>query len=180
MNHMSVERIYEGSVDKWVDRGNASSFGFIEFEHGARIDRIFFYHASITQDNIGRTLHGRIAGNLVRFKIEKSMYRGEVRPRATGITSVFPCDVPNTEDHREISTVEKLAPSYVYLRRQCGDELYLGSKDVVEAFRDRWSTLRKGSRVWHGVAASDDKHQTFRAVCAELFAPDEFEESKEK
>jgi hypothetical protein len=113
-----------------------------------------------------------MVGNLVRFRIEKTMHRGESRPRAYDVTSVFPVDVENPDEHREISFVEKATSTYAFLRRKCGDQIYLNKFDVVEAFRDRWRTLREGDRVWHGVSAPNDG-QTWSAVAAEIFAPGE-------
>jgi hypothetical protein len=170
-----IDKIFEGTIDHWVDQGSVGprSYGFITFDNGARTaTRVYFCRAGITEDNIGRTLHGRILGNLVRFRIEKTMHRGETPPRAYYITSVFPVDADSPEDHREISFVEKLTPTYAFLRRKCGDQIYLNRLDVVEAFRDRWPTLQEGSRIWHGVSAPNEG-QTWRAVAAEIFAPDE-------
>lgn len=47
------------------------------------------------------------------------------------------------------------------------------SRGHVQAFRDRWASLREGSKVWHGVAAPTEGHQTWRAIAAEIFAPGE-------
>jgi hypothetical protein len=53
------DRILQGEVQLWVDRGNSSGYGFILFSHGGpRLDRVFFSHDDITPDALGRRSHG--------------------------------------------------------------------------------------------------------------------------
>jgi hypothetical protein len=173
-------KLFEGTIDFWTDRGNAAGFGFILFSAGGRqLDRIFYAHDDIVPDSIGRRQHGRILGNLVRFKLGKHLHRGQPTAKALDVESVFPVDIANAEAHREVSTVDHILKgtrepiAAVFLKRNCGDKLYLSCDGVVPEFRDRWKTLRVGSRVYHGVAAPTERQKTWQAVAAEIFAPGE-------
>ena len=173
-------KVFEGTIDFWTDRGNAAGFGFIlSSTGGPRLDRIFYDHNDICPDAIGRRQHGRIVGNLVRFKLGRHVHRGQPTARALDVESVFAADKVNPASHREVSTVDHILKgtrepiAAVFLKRECGDKLYLSCDGVVREFRDRWKTLEVGSRVYHGVAAPTDRQKTWQAVAAEIFAPGE-------
>ena len=162
------DKIYEGEVCKWVDRTSGSSFGFIEYELRSCQDRIYFSERSIAPNAVGCTCDARAIRTPVRFRIRAE--RG--RPYAIEVTPVSRRDGDGGE-YREISVVERIFENYAFLLRKCGEELFLDSRDVVAAFRGRWATLEPGSKIYHGIAAPDEKHRTFRAVAAEIFAPGE-------
>ena len=158
-----------GVVQKWC-----RTFGFIEYEAGPRLDYVFYSGQDIIPDAVGRSSTAKIEGNAVKFKIVKTTHRGRPTIKAVNVVPVLRCNVPDVASHREISTIEQIgSSSHALLRRQSGDRLYLSSKDVVEAFRDRWATLREGSLVYHGVAAPSERNKGWRAVAAEIFAADE-------
>src|SRR5580700_6762861 len=103
-----LDKVFEGTIDKWVDRGNAAGFGFVGFESGSRIDRAFFSHDDITPDALGRRSHAKIVGSPIRFKLSKYLYRGEPSAKAVEVQSIFSADVENVQDHREVSVVEHI------------------------------------------------------------------------
>ena len=166
-----MDKVFEGVVGYW--RG---TFGFIDYECGSRVDSIFYPGKNVVPDNIGRTGHGKIEGSPVHFKITKAPHHGELKPTATEITPVFPSDVLDPLNWREISHVERIGPGCIYLRRQTGEQLFLHLSDVLPEFRDRFPSLKIGDAVFHGVRPSTKSgaaHATFRAVAAELFSPEE-------
>ena len=169
-----MDKVFEGVVGYW--RG---TFGFIDYECGSRVDSIFYPGKNVVPDNIGRTGHGKIEGSPVHFKITKAPHHGELKPTATEITPVFPSDVLDPLNWREISHVERIGPGCIYLRRQTGEQLFLHLSDVLPEFRDRFPSLKIGDAVFHGVRPSTKSgaaYATFRAVAAELFSPEEQEE----
>ena len=168
-----IDQIFEGVIGVWN-----RSYGFIDFESGARVDSIFYPGKNIVPDNVGRTGSGKIVGSQVNFKIVKAPWRGELRPCAVGVTPIFASNVPDPEKHREVSTVERLAPSGIFLRRKTGEELFLNLSDVLPEFHARIATLRVSDHVFHGVAPSiknSTAHFTWRATAAELFSREEQE-----
>jgi hypothetical protein len=169
---------FEGTIRLWN-----GTYGFIDYTLGRRIDSIFFPGKNIVCDNIGRTAHGKIEGNLVNFKILKAPHRGELRPTATEVKPLFRSDVTDPFAHREVSRVERLGPGCAYLRRQTGEQIFLHVSAVLPAFLDRFPTLRIGDAVFHGVKPSTKNsvaHATWRAFAAELFSLEEQEELRSK
>jgi hypothetical protein len=175
-----ADRIFEGTIDHWSDRGDAAGFGFIECSLGGpRLDRIFYGQNDILPDAIGRRLHGRILGNLVRFRLGKHVHRGQPTAKAVDIESVFPVDIANPQAHREVSVIDNIVAgsrgpvASVFLLRSSGDKLYLGYDGVAEAHRDRFPHLKRGDHVWHGVEPPAGNQKLFRAVHAEFYSPEE-------
>jgi hypothetical protein len=172
-------RVYEGEVARWFERGNANGYGFLECEAGSRTDRVYFDASSIVADNIGRRGNCKIQGALVRFQLGRHLHRGQPAAKAIDVRSIFKTDIPEPETHREVSVVDHILKgtrepiAAVFLKRECGDKLYLSCDGVVREFRDRWKTLQVASRVYHGVAAPTERQKTWQAVAAEIFAPGE-------
>ena len=166
-----MDKVFEGVVRYW--RG---TFGFIDYECGSRIDSVFYPGKNVVPDNVGRTGHAKIEGSLVRFKLIKAPHRGELKPTATEVTPLFPSDVPDPLNHREVSRIERLGPGCVYLRRETGEQLYLHRSEVLPEFKDRFEALRIGDAIFHGVRPATKNsvvQSTWRAVAAELFSPEE-------
>jgi cold shock CspA family protein len=170
------DKVYEGEVVKWFDRRDASGFGFIKFESGRNVNSVFFDYDDIVEDNIGRRLHARIIGNLVRFRLDTHIHRGEKRAIARDVTSIFPTDVRGPENHREISVVDRIVPgkrepiAAAFLVRECGDKLYLNCDGVANAHKHRFRYLRVGQHVWHGIEPPIGNQKSFRAVHSEFYS----------
>ena len=167
------DRIYEGEIDFWTDRGNAAGFGFVSYDSGSRIDRAFFSHDDIAPDALGRRSHAKIIGSLVRFKLRKYSYKGELSAKAIEVQSIFSADVENVQDHREVSVVERILKGSAFLKRTCGDKVYLGLADVADDHKGRFQKLRIGDHVWSGVAPPLGNQRTWRATAAEFYSPEE-------
>jgi hypothetical protein len=174
-----LDKVFEGTIDKWVDRGNAAGFGFVGFESGSRIDRAFFSHDDITPDALGRRSHAKIVGSPIRFKLSKYLYRGEPSAKAVEVQSIFSADVENVQDHREVSVVEHILKgsrqpiASVFLKRRSGDKLYLGIEDVAADHKEGFRRLRVGDHVWSGIAPPLGNQRTWRATAAEFYSPEE-------
>lgn len=165
------DQVFEGTIRVWKD-----TFGFIDYDSdGSRIDSIFYPGKNIIPDNLGRTGHGKIEGSPLRFKIIMSLNRGELRPTAVEVTPLFPSDVEDPEAHREVSRVERLCFRGVYLRRETGGQLYLSIDNILPEFRTRFSALRQGDLVWHGVKPPTKvgTQTTWCAVAGELYSRQE-------
>jgi hypothetical protein len=174
------DRIFQGTIDKWIDRGDGNGYGFVLYQPGgSRLDRVYFDQEGITPNNIGLRSHGKILGNLVHFRIARYTHRDKPSAKAVDIRSAFPVGVADPEAHREISVVDRLVPGslgslgYVFLRRKNGDSLYLSSADVADRFKSQFQELRVGQHVWHGVQPPVDKRPLWRATFAELYSPQE-------
>ena len=178
---MTAGKLFEGSINRWVDRSQESGFGWIRYDSGRpRLQDIFYLHTGIAPDNVGRRSHGKIAGNLVRFRLEKHIHRGSPAVKAVDIVSVFPTDVAEPDAHREITVVESLVRNHrgflgsIFLRRKCGDQLHLSRADVSDDYKERFLNLHIGDHVWCGVQPStNSRHPTWCAVAAEFYSAEE-------
>lgn len=175
-----VDKMFDGTVDYWKDTGTANGFGFLSYESGSRIDRIYFDHNGITPSSIGITQHAKIVGNLVRFRLSAHMHKGERKPKATAIESVFSTEITTlVEDHREISVIDhivrgpKREVASVFLKRKSGDQLYLSHSNVAPEHRDRFHRLQIGQHVWHGVQRPTGSHLTWLATAGEFYSKGE-------
>jgi hypothetical protein len=144
------DRYFEGLVD-WF----RPNLGWIEYEESGRHQRIFFCDGTIRADEIGRTSQCWISGTPVRFRIQKDKSRGRVD--AVDVHPIF-CEpfVGDPKEHREISVVDRFIETNVdrlagFLRRESGEDLYFGWKNIDPAFRNRRNILRQGDPVWHGI-----------------------------
>jgi hypothetical protein len=169
-------KIYEGMVRRWVDRGPSAGFGFIQYSPGGSSnDEVFYLWEDIEVDNIGRKHHGRIVGNLVRFKLIKTIHRGQPSARAVEVQSVFPTDIEEGDlaGHREISTVERLIDRAAFLKRESGDQCFLSVNDVDPMHRHKFSKLRTNDHVWHGIRPPAEDGRLFSATFAEFYSEQE-------
>jgi hypothetical protein len=99
-------------------------------------------------------------------------------PCAADVASLFPLSEPqDLSEYREVSTVLSLHKGFVFLKRDCGDVLFLHQTNITPGFKSRWNLLEFGSPVNHG-AAFDTDSQRWRAVDAELYSYDELESFK--
>lgn len=161
-------------------RAETAGFDYLDFGMGGpRLDRIFYTQDDVVPDVIGRTLHGRILGNLVRFRLAKHIHRGQQVAKATYVESVFGVDTAGVANHREVSIVNNIVTgshrpiASVFLKRSSGDKLYLGYDGVAEAHQDQVQHLKLGDHVWHGVAPPLGNQRTWRATVAEFYSDNE-------
>jgi hypothetical protein len=91
----------------------------------------------------------------VRFRIHKDENRG--RLGAVDVHPIF-CEpfVGDSKEYREISVVDRFIEADTeslagFLRRESGEDLYFGWKNIDPAFKNRRNVLRVGDPVWHGI-----------------------------
>jgi hypothetical protein len=175
-----LDKAFQGTIEYWVDRGNSSGFGFVSYESGSRIDRVFFSHEDITPDGLGRRSHAKIIGSRVKFKLTKYLYKDQPSAKAVEVQSIFPSDAADP-NHREVSVVEHVIKgshqpiASVFLKRSSGDKLYLTSCSVAAGHKDRFHNTRIGDHVWSGVKPPTDGHPTWLATEAEFYSKAEEE-----
>jgi hypothetical protein len=166
--------IHEGIVHKWICRGGqaASGYGFIEESVGwKRPPHYYFSAEGIVPDALGRTMHARIEGNLVRFRTEPHTWKGKDGFRAIDITPEFPPDdIPEDLDaYREVSRIGNIVSFrrrvLIFLERPSGDYAMLVNEDFDGAF----SQLRIGDQIEHGIdVPARLKDRSWRATNAFL------------
>jgi hypothetical protein len=161
---------FEGVVDRWFAN---SRFGFIEYRNSGVDCRIFFPAANIRNDYLGRVGHSTFDGALVRFRIEKTTYKGEEKTVAVDVRAVF--EEPHTTsitEHREVSQVAKLQAGRcsAWLCREDGSHIFIHKNCVEPEFVDRFSELRTGDYVYHGVERNSACTGAWAACNAELFS----------
>jgi hypothetical protein len=173
------KRIWEGTVSKYFDKGNASGFGFLEYcPGGARNDRMFYTYDEIEPDNIGRRTAATIVGTPVRFRIEQYAHpEKQLRLKAVEVTPVFMTDVENPESHRECSVVHNFvigSGKYraAFLDRESGDQALLTYENVSADHKDLFPKLKVGDHVWHGVIPPS-RGKNFLATFAEFYSEQE-------
>jgi len=161
-------------INGFVDWFRPGQFGWIDYEESGRRQRIFFCDGTIRPDEIGRTSQCWFAGP-VRFRIQKDKNRGRVD--AVDVHPIF-CEpfVGDPKEHREISVVDRFIETRVdslagFLRRETGEDLYFGWKNIDPAFKNRRNVLRVGDPVWHGVRTHSNGK--FEASNIEIFSRDE-------
>ena len=169
---------FEGVVDRWFAN---SRFGFIAYRNSGADCRIFFPAANIRQDYLGRVGHSTFDGALVRFRIEKTNYKGEEKTVAVDVRAVF--EEPHTTsitEHREISQVAKLHAGRcsAWLCREDGSHIFIHKNGVEPDFLDRFAELRVGDFVFHGVERNSANTGAWAACNAELFSREENEKLK--
>jgi hypothetical protein len=142
-------------LDGLVDWFRPSQYGWIEYEESGCHQRIFFCDGTIRADEIGRTSQCWISGTPVRFRIQKDVSRSRVD--AVDVHPIF-CEpfVGDPKEHREISVVDRFIEADVdrlagFLRRESGEDLYFGWKNIDPAFWNRRNILCQGDPVWHGI-----------------------------
>ena len=95
------------------------------------------------------------------------------KERAEDVTPIFPMSEPeDLAAYRETSEISKKTYDWAFLKRPCGDELFVHVGDVIEQHKDRWSLLEVGSPVYHGVKY-DEVTQRWRSAYVELYSLDE-------
>jgi hypothetical protein len=142
---------FEGLVD-WF---RPNQFGWINYEDSGYRQRVFFCDDTIRGDEIGRTSQCWISGTPVRFRILKDVRRNRVD--AVDVHPIFyEPFVGDPKEHREISVVDRFIETDVerlagFLRRETGEDLYFGWKNIDPAFKNRRNVLRAGDPVFHGI-----------------------------
>jgi hypothetical protein len=119
----------------------------------------------------------RVSGTPVRFRIQKDVSRGRVD--AVDVHPIF-CEpfVGDPKEHREISVVDRFIETNVdrlagFLRRESGEDLYFGWKNIDPAFRNRRNVLRQGDPVFHGIRTHNNGK--FEASNIQLYSRGEIE-----
>ncbi len=166
-------KYFEGLVD-WF---RPNQFGWIEYEESGRHQRIFFCDGTIRADEIGRTSQCWVSGTPVRFRIQKDVRRGRVD--AVDVHPIF-CEpfVGDPKEHREISVVDRFIETDIgrlagFLRRESGEDLYFGWKNIDPAFKNRRNVLRQGDPVFHGIRTHNNGK--FEASNIQLYSRDEID-----
>ncbi len=163
--------------DGFVDWFRPNQFGWINYEESGRHQRIFFCDGTIRADEIGRTSQCWISGTPVRFRIQKDVRRNRVD--AVDVHPIF-CEpfVGDPKEHREISVVDRFIENNArclagFLRRETGEDLYFGWKNIDPQFKNRRNVLRKGDPLFHGVRVHNNGK--FEASHIAIYSRDEID-----
>jgi len=147
----SSSQYLEGFVDWFRPR----EYGWIDYEESGCHRRVFFCDGTIRADAVGRTSQCWCSTTPVRFRIHKDENRG--RLDAVDVHPIF-CEpiVGDSKEYREISVVDRFIEADTeslagFLRRESGEDLYFGWKNIDPAFKNRRNVLRVGDPVWHGI-----------------------------
>ncbi len=161
---------FEGEVDHWNEKG----FGFIRQQGGGRI---FFSVHYVLPDWKGSKAWSFARGIPVKFEIMQRISGGETKTCAANVEPIFEMSEPETiNGYRETSEVLNLnrRKGFGFLRRPCGDAIFVHKNEVVQGFENRWDFLEVGSSVWHGVKF-DGSTGLWRAVDVELYSFEELQ-----
>lgn len=148
-----MDKVFEGTIVSW----NLAGFGFVEYESGRKIDRVYFQEQDVKPSNIGLRSYAKTVGNTVRFRLKKYDLRGRPSVKAVNVESLTPVDVADPLAHREVSSVDRLTyyklgvVGGAILRRTNGDELYLSADNVADQHKTRFQDIQVGQRVFHSV-----------------------------
>jgi hypothetical protein len=167
----------EGETRDWnVDR----NYGFIDYEHGGRRRTVFYSSRNITPDWRGSRSWGFGSGVPVSFRIVRGTTKTQTNKKhAEDVVPIFPMSEPeDLAGYRETSELVSKNHDYCFLKRPCGDVLFVHLGDVPEQHKDRWNLLEIGSPIYHGVR-SDAVTKKWRADYAELYSLDELQSLKE-
>jgi hypothetical protein len=167
---------FEGVVQKWIKEGR---YGFIQYSNSGVDRRIFFPAANIRQDYLGRVGHSSFEGALVRFRIEKTNYKGEDKIVASDVHAVFEEPLTTSIDgHREVSRVAEIhgGRCSAWLCREDGSHIFFHKNCMQPEFLDRLPELGVGDYVYHGVECNSAG--AWAACNAELFSREENEKLK--
>jgi hypothetical protein len=100
------------------------------------------------------------------------------KKHAEDVAPIFPMSEPeDLAAYRETSEISKKTYDYAFLKRPCGDELFVHLGDVIQQYKDCWNLLEIGSPVYHG-ARFDEETQRWRADYVELYSFDELQSFK--
>jgi hypothetical protein len=172
---MSDKR-YEGEIISWNSERN---FGFIEYDAGCR-NRIFYSGRNIRCDWKGSRAWAFDLRIPVSFTISRNAHKNQTKHHADDVAPVFPMSEPeNLAGYRETSEMVSKTYDYGFLKRPCGDLIFIHKHDVADRHKDRWGLLETGSPVYHG-ARFDEATQRWRADYVELYSYEELQSFKDE
>jgi hypothetical protein len=169
-------QIFEGET-RDVDR----NYGFIDYQgNDGRRRTVFYSSRNITPDWRGSRAWAFGPCVPVSFRIVRGGTKAQVdKKHAEDVVTIFPMSEPeDLAGYRETSEVVSKKYDYCFLKRPCGDALFIHVEDVIEQHKDRWSFLEIGSPVYHGVRF-DEGTQRWRADYVELYSYHELMSFKE-
>ena len=172
-NLSNTVKRYEGETRNWNWERN---FGFIEYDDARGCRRSIFYSGrNIRGDWKGSRSWAFAARIPVSFTIA---HRPNNKPHAEDVASIFQMSEPeDLAAYRETSEFVSKTHDYGFLKRPCGDQLFIHLNDVIQGYKDRWDFLEIGSPVYHG-ARFDEGTQRWKADYIELYSYDELQSFK--
>ena len=168
---MSVKR-YEGLTCKyWSER----QYGFLEYTTSGRTSTIFFLRKDLACDWKGSRAHLFAPGIPATFEITRHPSKKDpLAVRATNIRPVFTEEAGgDLSNYWEVSRLlnDFGERRFSFLRRPCGDDLYVGLSAIDPRFEDRIPFLRPGDFIVHRVEKKEEGF--WRACNVELYALEE-------
>ena len=168
---------FEGETRSWNHERN---FGFIDYDDRGYRKSIFY---------CGRNIRGNWCGSRswafdpripVSFTISLGPNKTQTKNKehAGDVAPIFQMSEPeDLAAYRETSELVSKTYDYGFLKRPCGDVLFIHLNDVIEGFKSRWDLLEPGSPVFHGVRF-DEGTQRWRSDYVELYSFEELQRFK--
>jgi cold shock CspA family protein len=161
-----------GEIVSWL---SDKYFGFIKTESGRNI--FYSVHCVRADWKGSRVLP---VATPVTFVIKQREDKGKLRDCAEDIAPLFPLSEPeDLRGYRESSEIIRMNRDWGFIRRPCGDDLFVHIKDCVPGFEKRWNLLEVGTPVFHGVREDLDSGR-WRASDVELYSAEELRAFKEE
>ena len=167
----NTSKRFEGETRDWNFEKN---FGFIDYESDdGQCRTVFYCSRNIQEDWRGSRAWAFCPSIPVTFTISRRLVKDQHKKYAEDVAPIFPMSEPELlAAYRETSEMISKKNDYGFLKRPCGDVLFVHLGDVLEQYKNRWNLLTIGSPVYHGVRY-DEGTQKWRADYVELYSLDE-------